>query len=191
LKYLKKHSEVVLLDCTYKTNRFRMPLLNICAVTSNRKTVQVALCFLSGETEEDYDWAMEKFGDLMTNHEIPELDTWVTDRELALMNTLDHLFPEGDHLLCTWHVNMNILSNCRKHYPVDLRDPSKKTLVNPHGYVPNPKWTDFLKDWAALQDSPTVSDYRTRLARFQTHKKEAVDYVKKVWLVWKEKLVRC
>jgi hypothetical protein len=78
-----------------------MPLLNVCAVTSNRKTVQVALCFLSGEIEEDYNWAMEKFRDLMTNHEILELDIWVTNRELALMNTLDHLFPKGNHLLYT------------------------------------------------------------------------------------------
>jgi hypothetical protein len=78
-----------------------MPLLNICAVTGNRKTVQVALCFLSGKTTEDYDWPMDRFGELMTKHKIPEPDTWVTDRELALMKSLDRLFPESDHLLCT------------------------------------------------------------------------------------------
>jgi hypothetical protein len=85
---------------------------------------------------------------------------------------------------------MNVLANCRKHYPVDIKDPSKKTLVNPQGYIPNPKWTDFLKDWAALLDSSTIADYNTHLTKFRTHKKEAVDYVKSVWLVWKEKLVR-
>jgi hypothetical protein len=95
------HPEVVLLDCTYKTNWFQMLLLNICAVTSNCKTVQVALCFLSGKITEDYDWPMDKFRELMTKHEIPELDTWITDRELALMKSLDHLFPKSDHLLCT------------------------------------------------------------------------------------------
>jgi hypothetical protein len=186
----KKHPEVVLLDCTYKTNRFRMPLLNMCAVTGNRKTIQVVLCFLSGEKTEDYDWAMGHFEDLMLNHEIPEPDTWVTDRELALMNTLDDLFPDSSHLLCTWHVNMNILANCRKFYPADLKDPLKKTLINPQGYVPDPKWTAFLKDWATLLDSPTIAEYTARLSRFSTHQKEAVAYVKSVWLVWKEKLVK-
>ena len=166
IQIYKKHPEVVLLDCTYKTNRFRMPLLNICAVTGNRKTIQVALCFLSGETGADYDWAIDKFEEVMNSHEIPEPDTWVTDRELALMNTLDHMFPDSDHLLCTWHVNMNILANCRKHYPADLRDPLKKTLSNPQGYVPDPKWTEFLKDWAALVDSTTENEYKARLARF-------------------------
>jgi len=97
----KKHLKVVLLDCTYKTNRFRMPLLNIYVVTSNCKTVQVALCFLSGKKDLDYDWAIEKFGDVITNNKIPEPDIWVTNRELALINTLNYLFPKGDHLLCT------------------------------------------------------------------------------------------
>jgi hypothetical protein len=40
-------------------------------------------------------------------------------------------------------------------------------------------------------DSPTSIDYLTCLAWFCMHKKEAVNYVERVWLVWKEKLVRC
>jgi hypothetical protein len=39
VKIYKQHPHVVLLDCIYKTNRFRMLLFNICAVTGNRKTV--------------------------------------------------------------------------------------------------------------------------------------------------------
>jgi hypothetical protein len=53
------------MDCTYKTNRFRMPLLNICAVTGNKKTIQIALCFLSGEKEASYDWAIKCLRELM------------------------------------------------------------------------------------------------------------------------------
>ena len=49
-----QHPDIILIDYTYKTNRFRMPLLNFCAVTGNRKTIQVALYFLSGEKEVDY-----------------------------------------------------------------------------------------------------------------------------------------
>jgi len=74
VKIYKKHLEVILLDCTYKTNWFRMLLLNICAVTSNCKTVQVALCFLSSKKDYDYNWAIEKFGDVITDNEILEPD---------------------------------------------------------------------------------------------------------------------
>ena len=48
------------IDRIYKINRFDMPLLNICGTTGNN-TPQFAVAFLSGEMEEDYTWAMEKF----------------------------------------------------------------------------------------------------------------------------------
>jgi hypothetical protein len=46
------------MDSTYKTNRFRMPLLNICALTGNKKVVQISLCFLSSEKKPDYKQAV-------------------------------------------------------------------------------------------------------------------------------------
>ena len=81
---------------------------------------------------------MSHFRDIIEEHGIPEPDTWVTDRELALINTLDDLFLNTAHILCTWHVNMNILANCRKYYPADTKDPAQKTLKNPQGYVLDP-----------------------------------------------------
>jgi hypothetical protein len=66
-----------------------MPLLNICVVTSNCKTVQVGLCFLSGEKEEDYNWAIAQFTNLIKVYDIGKPLLVVTDRELALINTLD------------------------------------------------------------------------------------------------------
>jgi hypothetical protein len=190
IKIYKQHPDVVLLDCTYKTNRFRMPLFNICTVTGNRKTVQVALVFLSGEKDVDYEWAMKHFRDLQTNNDISEPLSWVTDRELAVMNILEKLFPGGNHLLCTWHVNMNVLANCRKLYPADTKDRIKVTLANPQGYVSNPKWMEFLTDWASLLDSATEEEYTSRLTKFRVHKDDAVKYVVNTWLKWKEKLVR-
>ena len=186
----KQHPDVLLLDCTYKTNRFRMPLLNICSVIGNRKTVQTALVFLSGEKDGDYEWAIEQFCGVMEGESISEPLLVVTDRELALMNTLDAQFPNSNHILCTWHVNMNVLANCRKHYPADTKDPTKATSANPHGYIPDPEWSNFLKDWAHLLDSTTDAEYTKRLVQFRTHAKVAVAYVEDTWLLWKEKLVR-
>jgi transposase-like protein len=138
----------------------------------------------------DYAWAINHFKDLMTDNSITKPLSWVTDREIALMNCIDQLFPEANHLLCTWHVNMNILANCRKHYPKDIRDPSTATTANPQGYVPNPEWTNFLKDWASLLDSATEEEYTHRLTKFYIHKDDAVKYVVDTWLKWKEKLVK-
>jgi hypothetical protein len=168
-----------------------MPLLNIGAVTGNRKTIQTALCFLSREKDIDYKWAIVQYQGILQDEGIPNPLLFVTDRELALMNTLDFLFPNTNHVLCTWHVNMNILANCRKHFPADLKDPTMVAKDNPHGYVTNPKWTDFLKDWADLLDSATNAEYTSRLVKFRTYPKVPVVYIESTWLIWKEKLVKC
>ena len=40
----------------------------------------------------------------------------ITDRELALITEIDLAFPETDHLLCRWHVNINVVKNYKKHF---------------------------------------------------------------------------
>ncbi len=46
---------VFLLDCTYKTNKFFMPLLNVVGVISSYATFKVGFAFLHAENEEAYD----------------------------------------------------------------------------------------------------------------------------------------
>ena len=60
----------------------------------------------------------------------------MTDKELALINVIEIVLLKVVHLLCTWHVNMNILANCWKHFPKDLKDLSQ---IRPHGYILDPK----------------------------------------------------
>ena len=43
---LKCFPEVLMMDCTYKTNRHALPLLEICGVTSTCKTFIVAHAYL-------------------------------------------------------------------------------------------------------------------------------------------------
>jgi hypothetical protein len=78
-----------------------MPLLNFCGVTGNKKTIQTALCFLSGEKEEDYKWAITQFKEILKRNSIPLPLCIVTDRELALMNALETVFPKVVYILCT------------------------------------------------------------------------------------------
>jgi hypothetical protein len=75
----KQHPDIVLMDCTYKTNRFRMPLFNVCTVVGNKKTVQIGLCFLSGEKEPDYLWALNCLDEVMKKKIISIPICFVTD----------------------------------------------------------------------------------------------------------------
>ena len=113
---IKQNPDVLLLDCTYKTNRFDMPLLNFCRVTSNNKTLQFALCFLSREKKEDYKWALDQYQSMMIQECIKEPKCLITDRELALIHTLKHAFPSNPHILYHWHMNMNVICKGKEHF---------------------------------------------------------------------------
>jgi hypothetical protein len=52
--YLQCNPDVLILDCTYKTNKHAMPLLDMVGVDSCQRSFCIAFAFLSGETEEDY-----------------------------------------------------------------------------------------------------------------------------------------
>ena len=54
LTYLRAYPEILLLDCTYKTNKYRMPLLDMISVDATGRSFCIAFAFLSGETEGDY-----------------------------------------------------------------------------------------------------------------------------------------
>jgi hypothetical protein len=57
---------VFLLDCTYKTNKFGMPLLNMVGITSTYATFNTSFAFLHKENEEAYAWVLEQFSKVMT-----------------------------------------------------------------------------------------------------------------------------
>jgi hypothetical protein len=54
VEYLNKYLDVLLLDCTYKTNKFDMLLLNILGVDYHGNLFTIALCFLDQEIIKNY-----------------------------------------------------------------------------------------------------------------------------------------
>ena len=116
VKLWKQYPDVLLLDCTYKTNRFNMLLLNICTISGNNRVVQVGLAFLSSKKEADYTQAIQQLRNIIAIHNIEEPVSIVTDRELALINCLKSSFSQSIHLLCRWYVNMNVLTKVKKYF---------------------------------------------------------------------------
>ncbi|CAL8994263.1 unnamed protein product, partial [Prunus brigantina] len=49
---------VLIMDCTYKTNRYRFPLLQIVGVTSTNMTFSVTYVYMNAEKEDNYTWAL-------------------------------------------------------------------------------------------------------------------------------------
>jgi MULE transposase domain len=136
-----------------------MALLNICAITGANMVVQVGLAFIRQEREADYNWALEFLRGLIAKESIQEPLSIVTDREIALIKALRTHFPSSQHLLCRWHVNMNVLAKTKKFFPAPI-------LVN-NRPIRHPQFQEFLTSWNVLLASPTVPIYNQRLAEMQ------------------------
>ena len=187
IELIQLHPFILKFDCTYKTNRFNMPLLNICGASATKSAPSLGCCFLSSETKASYAWTLRQLCDLMQEEQIPLPTCVITDRELALMKALGEnpLFGRIPHLLCSWHVNMNVLARTKKHFPPGIK---RGQLVERH-----PDFKNFLQDWNNLVASPDIDSFDKNLQSFQDlhrHPTPAIRYALDTWITpWKEKIV--
>ncbi|CAG8850556.1 8699_t:CDS:1, partial [Racocetra persica] len=105
----KTYNSVLLIDCTYKTNKFKMPLLHIVGMTSFNTIFSSCFAFLKSEQENDYVWALNRVAHIFRN--IPKPKVIVTDCELALMHAVYTVFPKSQIVLCIWHIEKNVLTS--------------------------------------------------------------------------------
>ena len=92
-----------------------MPLLHISCVTGANKTFSLAFCFLAKETQPYYKWALEFLLNIFTSNKIPLPGVVITNREQALINSLEKTFPNAYYMLCMWHIENNLVTNGAKH----------------------------------------------------------------------------
>ncbi|XP_058725673.1 uncharacterized protein LOC131596966 [Vicia villosa] len=78
--------------------KYWIRLLETVGVTSTKLTFLVVFANLEHEREENFTWALEKLKELFSLEKLlPKVV--VTDREFALMNAMESVFPDASHLL--------------------------------------------------------------------------------------------
>ena len=78
------------MDCTYRTNKYKLPLLHILGCTNLQTFFSAGFCFLSNETHADYYWAIANFL-LKTGVQQPRV--FISDQEEALKMLARALLP--------------------------------------------------------------------------------------------------
>ncbi len=181
------YPEVVLLDCTYKTNRFGLPLLNIIGITGLGTSFYLAFAFLRAEAEKDFTWALEQLAKIIPHAP----NVIVTDRDLALMNALQVVFPDSAHLLCQWHIRKNVVSRSKLHFR------QHRPLDETSGEAQRPYDTDdpagdFVKTWDQVTFSSTALEYKRRWDKLKDeYKSEAalLTYLQNTWIPWRKRFM--
>ena len=162
---------IFIMDCTYKINRYKMPLLDIIGISSFNTSFYSGFAFLKGEREEDYVWALKMFSKILGEKKPHVI---ITDREYALINAINIVFRECTHLLCVWHIDKNILAKCKKYFESE------------------DIWVVFLSAWKKIVYSSTEVEYNEHWKEFESsymEKKKVLEYIENVWLSLKEKFV--
>lgn len=173
MKLAKCFPSVLMLDSSYKTNRFRHVILEIVGVACTAKTFCVGFAFLTDEKEENYSWALYRLKDVFDPSQLPTI--FVTEREIALIDAIHRVFPGTIHLLCTWHITKNVSSNCKKLFQT------------------SEEWVVFEHEWIEIVCSCTETEYADRWIAFENKWKTSVpqclQYIRDTWLPWKERFV--
>ena len=110
LKLLRLYPIALFMDCTYKTNKYKMPLLDIVGVTATNSTFYVGFAFVKDEKQPTYEFVLKCLDNLYRQLNIPSPMTTFVDKDQGLINALEVVFPGVNIILCIWHINKDILT---------------------------------------------------------------------------------
>lgn len=72
MEMLRPNPFVLIMDCTYKTNKYKMPMLDIVGVNDLNKSFFVGFCFWAAEDESSYTFALEKLKEVYSFLELQD-----------------------------------------------------------------------------------------------------------------------
>ncbi|XP_028186484.1 protein FAR1-RELATED SEQUENCE 5-like [Glycine soja] len=93
MKLVNACNLVFLINSTYKTNWYKLPLLDFVGVTPTGMTFSAGFAYVEGERVNNLVWALQRFRDLFLKRDaLPGVI--VTDRDQALMNAVKDVVAE-------------------------------------------------------------------------------------------------
>ncbi|KAL5123184.1 putative protein FAR1-RELATED SEQUENCE 10 [Glycine soja] len=106
IKLLNLFPTMLIYDTTYKTNKYRLLLLEIIGITSTSMTFIVAFAYLSFERTYNFECVLSRLkGFFVKDNVLPQVI--VSDKNLAFTNALETLFSSSTNLLFMFHIRKN------------------------------------------------------------------------------------
>ncbi|MBW0502344.1 hypothetical protein O181_042059 [Austropuccinia psidii MF-1] len=68
IKLVHGFPHVILMDCTYKTNKYKIPLFHSVGFSSTNKTSSEDFCLMKNEAEPSYTWALNQYIEKVLNN---------------------------------------------------------------------------------------------------------------------------
>ena len=157
------------MDCTYKTNRYHFPLLDIIGESSVGKSFYIGLAFIANEREPAYKQVLRWLKGLLNQQQIPYPKTIMTDKEKALRNAVSEVFPETKTLICYWHVIKNIQGRLRPRINkvIAAEQPARSRTSQDHRDTVNQQWDTMKIQLDHIFLAHTKEDHELRWQGFR------------------------
>ncbi|CAL5338642.1 unnamed protein product [Camellia sinensis] len=144
--------DVLVFDTTYKTNAYNKPFVIFVGVNNHFETTIFACNLLVDETIATYTWVLQKLLEAMDNKRPVSV---LINRDMAMREAIQKVFPNAKHRLCNWHMHRNAKRNVR----VDWFEGHFKHLMDldANEVVFEEAWSKMVRKYG-LQNNKWVSD---------------------------------
>ncbi|XP_057424905.1 protein FAR1-RELATED SEQUENCE 5-like [Lotus japonicus] len=174
IKLFNQFPTVVLLDSTYKTNKYMIPLLEMVGMTLVGFTYTIGFGYMCNEREPEVTRALEKLrGLLLREEDMPKV--MVTDKDTALMNAVTTTFPTAAHLLCQFHIAKCVKAKCK----LTIQDKEM--------------WDDVGDAWNRVMYAESAEEFNAGMDFLRSlvgEHSNLMNYIKETWLPFKHKFVK-
>ena len=116
--HLDRDGQVLVMDTTFKTNRFHWPLLLVCGVDEHYHTVLFAVAILHHQTTSAFEWTLNQVKSSVSGDVWSHVACVFTDGDAAMSAALASALPDARHLRCRYHLEVNLRSNLHKKLSV-------------------------------------------------------------------------
>ena len=186
LKYFATCPDALLLDCTFKTNKYNMPLLNLLGSNGNNRTIHLGIALMQKQDTEAFSWVFDNLKAKFDTMGIT-IRIFVTDNDGACINALNSTFNSPKIAMCRWHMNKDVLSYIRTVLNVDFGRRRQG-----RSWVDNDSTTEFMELYWTTLRSRTEAEFESNCASIRQLSPAAAAYLDRYWFNnHKEKLVDC
>lgn len=135
--------DVICLDTTCRTNRELRPFVQFIGVNHHKQVVIFAAALLYDDTTESFNWLFRTFINAMSGKKPKAI---LTEQEAIIIEAVNTVLPETNHLTCVWHMYENTL----RHLSQVVKDANSfandlRCCIYDHKYE-----EDFTHAWEAM-----------------------------------------
>jgi hypothetical protein len=196
IELFKQNNDVLILDCTYKTNAYKIPLLNMVAVTGQNTSIQLAVVFLQSENERSYTWAIALLRTLLEKNNIKPPLVFFTDQEVALVNALEIVFPQSATILCVWHVIKNVAAWAKRHgnqmadiEEYDVASTGRRINIR---RLETPQFKAFMQTFIITIRALNEREFEINRQKLHELSQDVANYVEDQYFdIWRYKIAAC